>query len=193
MPPLEQVFKGRRILVTGATGFLGKVFLAMLLRWHPEIEKIYLLIRGDRRSSIGRYRREILDSPAMTPVRAHLGAEFDAQPSYSRQSSFAALRSYSYKVGHVLPFLRGLRILRQWAGSCDISADFSPIMGSTGVDGFLVTTGWGTWGFKAIPAGGEALAERIATGRTPPLIAPFSLERFRRDHVLADQASAGTR
>ena len=78
MPPLEQVFKGRRILVTGATGFLGKVFLAMLLRWHPEIEKIYLLIRGDRRSSVGRYRREILDSPAMAPVRAHLGAEFDA-------------------------------------------------------------------------------------------------------------------
>ena len=77
MPPLEQVFKGRRILVTGATGFLGKVFLAMLLRWHPEIEKIYLLIRGDRRSSVGRYRREILDSPAMAPVRAHLSAEFD--------------------------------------------------------------------------------------------------------------------
>src|SRR5258708_39501949 len=72
MPPLEQVFKGRRILITGATGFLGKVFLAMLLRWHPEIEKIYLLIRGDRRSSISRYRREILDSPAMGPVRAHL-------------------------------------------------------------------------------------------------------------------------
>src|SRR5713101_5856742 len=77
MPPLEQVFKGRRILITGATGFLGKVFLAMLLRWHPEIEKIYLLIRGDRRSSVSRYRREILDSPAMAPVRAYLRSDFD--------------------------------------------------------------------------------------------------------------------
>jgi sarcosine oxidase subunit beta len=122
-----------------------------------------------------------------------IGAEFDAQPSYSRQSSFAALRSYSYKVSHVLPFLRNLRILRQWAGSCDISADFSPIMGFTGVDGFLVTTGWGTWGFKAIPAGGEAMAELIATGRPPDLIAPFALDRFARDHVLADQGSTGTR
>ena len=122
-----------------------------------------------------------------------IGAEFDAQPSYSRQSSFAALRSYSYKVSPVLPFLRDLRILRQWAGSCDISADFSPIMGFTGVDGFLVTTGWGTWGFKAIPAGGEAMAELIATGRPPELIAPFALDRFARDHVLADQGSTGTR
>jgi sarcosine oxidase subunit beta len=122
-----------------------------------------------------------------------IGAEFDSQPSYSRQSSFAALRSYSYKITRLLPFLRDLRILRTWAGICDISADYSPIMGATGVDGFLVTTGWGTWGFKAIPAGGEQMAALIATGQTPDLIAPFSLARFHSDHALADQASAGTR
>ena len=122
-----------------------------------------------------------------------IGAEFDAQPSYSRQSSFAALRSYSHKITRILPFLRDLRILRTWAGICDISVDFSPIMGETGVDGFLVTTGWGTWGFKAIPAAGEAMAELIATGRTPALIEPFGLGRFRADHAMADQGSAGTR
>ena len=66
-------------------------------------------------------------------------------------------------------------------------------MGSTGVDGFLVTTGWGTWGFKAIPAAGEAMAELVATGRPPALIAPFALDRFARDHALADQGSTGTR
>src|SRR5258708_11754424 len=77
MPALEQVLKGRRILLTGSTGFLGKVFLAILLRWHPEIERVYLLIRGDRRSSVGRFRREILDSPVFAPLREHLGAEFD--------------------------------------------------------------------------------------------------------------------
>ena len=77
MPPLEQMLKGRRILVTGATGFLGKVFVALLLRWHPEIDKIYLLIRGDARSTLNRFRREILDSPVMGPLREHLGEEFD--------------------------------------------------------------------------------------------------------------------
>jgi len=122
-----------------------------------------------------------------------IGAEFDSQPSYSRLSSFSALRGYSWKMTQLLPFLRQMRILRTWAGICDISADYSPIMGFTPADGFLVTTGWGTWGFKAIPAGGEAMAELIATGRTPDLIAPFALDRFRRDHVLADQGSAGTR
>ena len=122
-----------------------------------------------------------------------IGAEFDAQPSYSRQSSFAALRAYSHKITRILPFLRDLRILRTWAGICDISVDFSPIMGETGVGGFLITTGWGTWGFKAIPAGGEAMAELIATGTTPELIASFGLGRFKADHAMADQGSAGTR
>src|SRR5215470_2952848 len=77
MPPLEHVLRGRRILLTGATGFLGKVFLAILLRAHPEIERVYLLIRGDRRSSLNRFRREIVDSPVMAPLRQHLGAAFD--------------------------------------------------------------------------------------------------------------------
>ncbi len=122
-----------------------------------------------------------------------MGAEFDSQPSFSRVSSFDALRSYAYKLTMLLPFLRSMRILRTWAGICDISADWSPIMGETGVPGFLITTGWGTWGFKAIPAGGEQMAELIATGRTPDLIAPFSLARFASDHALADAASAGTR
>jgi sarcosine oxidase, subunit beta len=122
-----------------------------------------------------------------------MGAEFDSQPSYSMQSSYEFLQTISSKVTHILPFLRDLRILRQWAGICDITPDYSPIMGETGVDGFLVTTGWGTWGFKAIPAGGEAMAELIATGVTPTLIASFGLSRFAADHAMADQGSAGTR
>ena len=37
------------------------------------------------------------------------------------------------------------------------------------------------------------MAELIATGRPSSLIAPFTLSRFREDHVLADQGSSGTR
>jgi long-chain acyl-CoA synthetase len=77
MPPLEQVFRHRRILLTGGTGFLGKVFLMLMLRHHPEVERIYLLIRGDKKSSLNRFRREVLDSPVMAPLREHLGARFD--------------------------------------------------------------------------------------------------------------------
>ena len=121
-----------------------------------------------------------------------LGGGIDRQPSYSYRSSYEFLSFCSLPAITLLPFLRDLKILRQWTGVCDMTADLSPIMGRTGVEGFLVTTGWGTWGFKGIPAGGEQMAELIATDRTPELIAPFALSRFRRDRLMFDPGSTGT-
>ena len=77
MAPIEQILRRRSVLLTGATGFLGKVFLSLLLRWHPEVERVYLLIRGDRRLALNRMRREILDSPVFGPLREQLGDRFD--------------------------------------------------------------------------------------------------------------------
>jgi sarcosine oxidase subunit beta len=122
-----------------------------------------------------------------------IGHEYEREQSFSLQSSFQFLQNCSAKMSYMLPFLRDLKILRQWTGRCDISADFSPIMGFTGIDGLVLTTGWGTWGFKAIPAGGEQMAELIASGQTPEMIAPFALSRFAADHAMADQGSTGTR
>lgn len=123
-----------------------------------------------------------------------IGAEFDRQQSYSSAATtFNYLQACSRKAITMFPFLAQLRVLRQWTGICDVSADFSPVMGFTGVDGFVISTGWGTWGFKAIPAGGEQMAELIATGTTPELIAPFGLDRFAKEVAMADQGSTGTR
>ncbi|MGQ0849126.1 MAG: FAD-dependent oxidoreductase [Actinomycetota bacterium] len=121
-----------------------------------------------------------------------IGAEIDRQPSYSYRSTFGFLSSCAGRALLLLPFLANLRILRQWTGVCDMSPDYSPVMGETGVAGLLVTTGWGTWGFKAIPAGGELMAELIWSGRTPDLIAPFALSRFAADRTLSDRGSSGT-
>jgi sarcosine oxidase, subunit beta len=121
-----------------------------------------------------------------------IGAEIDRAPAYAYDAGHSFLRSCAFRSIALLPFLRDLRVLRQWTGVCDMSADYSPIMGFTGVPNLLVTTGWGTWGFKAIPAGGEQMAELIATGRTPALIAPFALDRFANDRTMADRGSAGT-
>ena len=121
-----------------------------------------------------------------------VGGGIDLQPSYSYRSSYEFLSFCSLSAVTLLPFLRDLKVLRQWTGVCAMPIDMSPIMGRTGVDGFLVTTGWGTWGFKAIPAGGEQMAELIATDRTPELIAPFSLSRFKYDRLMFDPGSTGT-
>ena len=121
-----------------------------------------------------------------------IGAEIDRQPSYSYRSGHHLIQNCSFRAMTLLPFLKKLRILRQWTGVCDMSPDYSPIMGKTPVENFLITTGWGTWGFKAIPVGGEQMAELVATGETPDLIKPFALDRFRNDRTKADRGSAGT-
>ncbi len=121
-----------------------------------------------------------------------LGAEIDRQPTYTRRSGHAFLQQCSFRAMCLLPFLRELRVLRQWAGICDMTPDYSPVLGATPTPGFFVSTGWGTWGFKAIPAGGEQMAALLAEGKAPDLIAPFSLDRFAADRTLADRGSAGT-
>jgi sarcosine oxidase, subunit beta len=122
-----------------------------------------------------------------------MGAEYEPQTSYSQHNTFRSFQAVSAKTCYLLPFAKHLRVLRQWAGRCDVSLDFSPIMGPTGIENLAITTGWGTWGFKAIPAGGEQLAQYVATGKVPELIAPFGLQRFANDHLLADQGSTGTK
>ncbi len=52
--------------------------------------------------------------------------------------------------------------------------------------------GMGTWGFKGAPIFGVSMAETIATGTMPELIRPFAADRFRRDRMVPDAASAGT-
>ena len=121
-----------------------------------------------------------------------VGAEIERYTTYSTRSTFSFLAECASRAIDLLPFTAKLRILRQWTGVCDMSPDYSPLMGPTEVDGFLVTAGWGTWGFKAIPAGGMAMAELVATGVAPPAIAPFRIDRFRDDRAVPDRSSAGT-
>jgi sarcosine oxidase subunit beta len=58
------------------------------------------------------------------------------------------------------------------------------------VKGFLMTVGWGTYGFKAGPASGYLMAERIATGRTPSKLAPFAPSRFYENRLVGEKAAA---
>jgi sarcosine oxidase, subunit beta len=120
------------------------------------------------------------------------GAEIEPYPSYSTHSTFSFLADTAARCIDQFPFMAKLQVLRQWTGICEMSPDYSPIMGPSGIDGFYLNTGWGTWGFKAVPAAGTTVAELVATGTVPRLMAPFVLSRFHDDRVIADRASAGT-
>ena len=119
-----------------------------------------------------------------------IGAEVEPYPTYSSKGTFPFVEYASRHVLELFPQLHATKILRHWTGLCDMSPDYSPIMGVTEIDGFLVDCGWGTYGFKAAPITGVTLAELIATGKTPGLIEPFKLERFYTDTLVSELAAA---
>ena len=118
------------------------------------------------------------------------GASTDSIASYSMRGSLSFCEELAGHVLELMPSLAKLRVLRQWAGLCDLTPDFSPVMGTTPVKGFLVDVGWGTYGFKAGPVAGEAMAELIATGVTPELIAAFDLARFPEGRLVGEKGAA---
>ena len=119
-----------------------------------------------------------------------MGSEIEPWTTYRMQGTLNFLQDLSKHTLELFPQLERARLLRSWAGLCDLSPDYSPILGKTEVDNFHVSAGWGTYGFKAAPIVGQTLAELVATGRTPDLIAPFSLERFYEDRLVSELAAA---
>jgi sarcosine oxidase subunit beta len=119
-----------------------------------------------------------------------IGAEIEPWTTYRQRGTLNFLQEASRHTLELFPQLERVRMLRSWAGLCDISPDYSPILGKTEVDGFLVSAGWGTYGFKAAPIVGATLAETVVTGRTPALIEPFALERFATDTLVSEIAAA---
>ena len=120
-----------------------------------------------------------------------IGAEIEPYTTYkgighARRSSSTRRRTRI----ELLPQLERTKVLRTWTGLCDLSPDYSPILGKTEIDNFHVSTGWGTYGFKAAPIVGVTLAELVASGRTPDLIAPFAMERFYTDTLVSELAAA---
>jgi sarcosine oxidase subunit beta len=119
-----------------------------------------------------------------------LGASVDPFPSYSMRSGLRFLENLAGHVLDLLPCLARVKVLRQWAGICDMTPDYSPIMGSTPIEGFFLDVGWGTYGFKAGPVSGETMAATIASGQAPPLIEPFRLSRFSEMELVGEKGAA---
>ena len=120
-----------------------------------------------------------------------IGAEIDPYQSYSMKGTLPTLEQMATYTLELFPQLHGLRVLRQWAGVCDMTPDFAPIIGvAPEVANFYMDVGWGTYGFKTAPIAGKCVAELIATGETPKLIAPFSPARFKAGQLVGEKAAA---
>jgi heterotetrameric sarcosine oxidase beta subunit len=119
-----------------------------------------------------------------------MGGKLDGFASYNQEGQWHRLAEVVEGAVAMLPQVAGLRLLRQWAGTCDMTMDGSPIMDRLRYDNVFLNGGWCYGGFKAIPASGAAFAQFVATGTAPDLIRHFGLNRF-AEGMAIDEAGTG--
>ena len=70
---------GKRILLIGTTGFVGKVALSMLLYHYPDVGRVYCLVRpGSGNTADERFYRKVATSEAFRPLRERHGDQTEA-------------------------------------------------------------------------------------------------------------------
>src|SRR4051812_13013855 len=73
-----EIYRGRRILIIGSTGFLGKVTLSMLLHRFPVVEKVYVTVRArSLEESRTRFWNNVITAPPFDPLRERYGSAFE--------------------------------------------------------------------------------------------------------------------
>lgn len=119
------------------------------------------------------------------------GGALDLYASYAQRGNLPTVEAVTAGLLTMFPNYSRLRMLRQWAGIVDVVHDSTPVFGHSPVKGVYLNCGWGTGGFKAIPAGGWCLAHTIAKDEAHPLTAPFGLDRFAKGALIDEAAASG--
>jgi long-chain acyl-CoA synthetase len=76
---IRETFAGKHVLLTGASGFVGKVWLTMMLEHVPEVGSIRVLLRRKALlSARERFEKMVNGSPAFGPLHERFGAGFSS-------------------------------------------------------------------------------------------------------------------
>ena len=118
------------------------------------------------------------------------GGDLDGYNSYAQRGNLPIYEDVAGCAVALMPCLKRVRVLRQWAGVMDMSMDGTQIISKTPIGGLYLNAGWCYGGFKATPASGWCFASTIANDAPHELNAAFTLDRF--EHGLQiDEKGAG--
>jgi glycine oxidase len=109
--------------------------------------------------------------------RVVVGATVEEQ-GFDTRVTAGAVRDLLRAALELLPDAAELELLETVVGLRPGSPDNAPMLGPAGPEGLVVATGHYRNGILLTPVTGDAIAELLATGRVPDLIAPFTPGRF---------------
>ncbi len=120
-----------------------------------------------------------------------IGNEY-VPPGFDQGSSYVFLARYARALTAACPRLGAVRVLRQWAGFYDLTADANPIVGFTHeAPGVYFLAGFMGHGFMMAPAVGDLAAAEIMSGTTPEEFKTWNLQRFRDGNLLTESMIIG--
>ena len=163
--------------------------------WSPQIARLAGIALPNRPQ-----RHEILSTEGLKPFLGPLVSVLDSglyfsqsmrgeivggmgdpreAPDLNAGSTFQFLTRFSQAITEQLPRLARVKVLRQWAGSYDVTPDNNPILGRTpGLPNLLQLSGFVGHGMMMAPAVGERMAAWMATGESDELFSRYNLARF---------------
>ncbi len=106
----------------------------------------------------------------------------------NNDSTTTFLEEVAKRVLVKMPMLKGVRVVRQWAGPYDLTPDFQAILGRMPVDGLFINCGWSGHGLQFAPSASRVIKEMIL-GKEPFLdVSRFRYERFEENDLFFEPA-----
>jgi sarcosine oxidase subunit beta len=124
----------------------------------------------------GLYLSQVMRGEVVTGI-----GDPQAKPGIDQSSSLRFLESIARAIVRLLPSLRHVKVVRQWAGMYDITPDHVPTLGPTpGFANFVQANGFSGHGFMISPMVSTLLAQLLAGEPLAMRLEPFAVDRFER-------------
>ncbi|XP_073150681.1 fatty acyl-CoA reductase 2, chloroplastic-like [Henckelia pumila] len=76
---IVKFLQGKSFLITGATGFLGKIIIEKILRTAPDVHSIFVLIKAkNKEAAVGRLKNEIMNTELFKRLKQTHGKSYQA-------------------------------------------------------------------------------------------------------------------